>query len=192
VRTGSRRAQHRFEHTDRAPHGVIVTADAERFAFDADDDGDQRFEGADVAVVMTVEAEMVVQAIQGERRFGGEVGQRSLLVGEFCSYNAFGGPRVPPGRDATGGPNTSAAMMALAAQRGPALRSGLPEAGGGVAAGAGGGGTSARTGKRATGSVRRCAPLFGVDAGGTTGVLTAIARFARRRRARATAAATTM
>jgi hypothetical protein len=61
VRTGDGRAPHRFEHVDRAPDGDAVAAHAERLAFDPDDDGDQRFERAEIAIVVAVKAQVVVE-----------------------------------------------------------------------------------------------------------------------------------
>ncbi len=61
VRAGERRLQHRVEHVARAPDRLALAADVEHFAVDADDHGDQRFERADVAVVMPVKAQMVVE-----------------------------------------------------------------------------------------------------------------------------------
>jgi hypothetical protein len=50
-----------------------------RLAVDTDDHGDQRLERADVAIVMSVEPQMVVETVERERRFDGDAGQSALL-----------------------------------------------------------------------------------------------------------------
>jgi hypothetical protein len=51
----------------------------ERFSLDPDDHRDQRLERADVAIVMSVEPQMVVETVERERRFDGDPGQSALL-----------------------------------------------------------------------------------------------------------------
>jgi hypothetical protein len=47
----------------------------EPFPVDPDHDRNQRFEGADVAIVMTVKAQMIVETVERKRRFDGDWGQ---------------------------------------------------------------------------------------------------------------------
>jgi hypothetical protein len=48
---------------------------------DPDNDRDQGFERTDVAIVVAVKTEMVVEPIEGEGRFGGRTsGQRALFL----------------------------------------------------------------------------------------------------------------
>jgi len=54
-----------------------------RVAIDPDDDGDQRFERADVAIVMSEEPQMVVETVERERRLSGDSGQSA---GSFGSW----------------------------------------------------------------------------------------------------------
>jgi hypothetical protein len=77
VRAGTCSAQHRLEHLDRAPDGGAIAADAQQLAFDADDDGDERFERSDVAIVVAVKAQVVVETVERKRRFRRDVGQRA-------------------------------------------------------------------------------------------------------------------
>jgi hypothetical protein len=55
----------------------------ERVALDPDDDGDQSLEGADITIVMTEEAQMVVETVERERRLSGDTGQSA---GSFGSW----------------------------------------------------------------------------------------------------------
>jgi hypothetical protein len=47
----------------------------EPFPVDPDHDRNQRFERTDVAIVMTVKAQMVVEAVERKGRFDGDWGQ---------------------------------------------------------------------------------------------------------------------
>jgi hypothetical protein len=75
VRAGTRRTQHRLEDVHRAGDRGTIAADAQHFAFDPNDDGDERFERADVAIVVAVEAQVVVETVERKRRFRRDVGQ---------------------------------------------------------------------------------------------------------------------
>jgi hypothetical protein len=70
VRAAARRAEHRREHVARALHRFALAAEMEPIAVDPDDDRDERFERADVAIARPVEPQVIVEVIQRERRFG--------------------------------------------------------------------------------------------------------------------------
>jgi hypothetical protein len=77
--------QHRIEDVAGAPNRFACAAEVERFAVDADDHGDQRLERADVAIVMSEEAQMVVETVERERRLGGDSGQSASSFGSWGS-----------------------------------------------------------------------------------------------------------
>jgi hypothetical protein len=73
--------QHRIEHVARAAHGLALATEVERVAIDPDDDGDQGLERADIAIVMSEEAQMVVETVERERRLSGDTGQSAGSFG---------------------------------------------------------------------------------------------------------------
>jgi hypothetical protein len=85
VRPGTRRLQHRIEHVACAAHSLALAAEVERVAIDPDDNGDQRLERADVTIVMSEEAQMVVETVERERRLGGDSGQSASSFGSWGS-----------------------------------------------------------------------------------------------------------
>jgi hypothetical protein len=73
VTAGSCCLEHRVEHVAGAPDRLALPAEMKRIAFDADDHRDQRFERADVAIVMAVKAQMVVETVERKRGFDRDI-----------------------------------------------------------------------------------------------------------------------
>jgi hypothetical protein len=71
--------KHRIEYVARTAHRLAIAAEVERFSVDPEDHGDQRLERTDVAIVMSVEPQVVVETVERERRFDGDPGQSALL-----------------------------------------------------------------------------------------------------------------
>jgi hypothetical protein len=74
VRAPARGGEHRGEDFAGAAHRGALAADVQLVPVDANDDRNQRFERPDVPVVVSVKAQMVVEPVEGEGRFGGRTG----------------------------------------------------------------------------------------------------------------------
>ncbi|GAC1408541.1 MAG: hypothetical protein NVSMB64_16890 [Candidatus Velthaea sp.] len=65
----------------RALDRGTFAADMEPFAIEPDDHRNERFERAQILIVLTAEAERIGEALKGEGGLGGQCGQQNLLVG---------------------------------------------------------------------------------------------------------------